>query len=128
MVNDLGDDGELAGGGSVLDEDDSSDLNESLEGGRSFDGLDRLQSGKEMHSQHPVLRVAGATASGHWCGVDGEGRLGARLRAGGGEGGGASRLTRPRTGPADWRDGMALASGMSWAGWLATLDVCAVGS
>ena len=39
MVNDLSNDGELAGGGSILDEDDSSDLNESLEGGGGFDGL-----------------------------------------------------------------------------------------
>lgn len=39
VVNDLGDDGELALGGSLVDEDDSTNLDEPLEGGRSFDGL-----------------------------------------------------------------------------------------
>jgi hypothetical protein len=39
VVNDLGDDGELALGGTLVDEDDSTDLDEPLEGGRSFDGL-----------------------------------------------------------------------------------------
>ena len=33
VVDDLGDDGELAGGRALVDEDDSADLDESLEGG-----------------------------------------------------------------------------------------------
>lgn len=36
VVNDLGNDGELSGERSVVDEDDSADLDESLEGGRSL--------------------------------------------------------------------------------------------
>jgi hypothetical protein len=34
VVNDLGNDGELASGRPIVDENDTADLNESLEGGR----------------------------------------------------------------------------------------------
>lgn len=36
MVNDFGNDGELSGERSIVDEDDSADFDESLEGGRSL--------------------------------------------------------------------------------------------
>ena len=47
VVNDLGNDGELSGERSVVDEDDSADFDESLEGGRSLNlnrGRDSSQS------------------------------------------------------------------------------------
>ena len=36
VINDLGNDGELSGEGTVVDENDSADFDESLEGGRSL--------------------------------------------------------------------------------------------
>jgi hypothetical protein len=36
VVNDLGDDSELSGERTIVDEDDSADFDESLEGGRSL--------------------------------------------------------------------------------------------
>jgi hypothetical protein len=56
VVNDLSNDGELAGGGSILDEDDSSDLNESLEGGGGFDGLED-QEEEEVGERESGSRV-----------------------------------------------------------------------
>jgi hypothetical protein len=38
VVNDLGDDSELSGERTIVDEDDSADFDESLEGGRSLNG------------------------------------------------------------------------------------------
>jgi hypothetical protein len=38
VVNDFGNDGELSGEGTVVNENDSADFDESLEGGRSLNG------------------------------------------------------------------------------------------
>ena len=47
VVNDLGDDGELASGRTVVDEDDATDLDESLEGGGSLSLLVRRKKRSE---------------------------------------------------------------------------------
>ena len=47
VINDLGNDGELSGEGSVVDEDDSADFDESLEGGRSLN----LNEGSSQSSE-----------------------------------------------------------------------------
>jgi hypothetical protein len=50
VVNDLGDDGELPLGRPVVDEDDAADLDEPLEGGGSFDGLERASENVRMRA------------------------------------------------------------------------------